>query len=173
VPTRWIGWVIVLPEGFDLDGRLAGLQELPIVLQFRSMNLRPGLDEPLLGLRQAPAKTIERINREDRCLILIVRVEMCAVILSAGFHKHPDHNPEEAREFRHTRALASSELPCRANVRAEASASANVTADNGRDGSSAGLAGIVYQTPGTSRFVRAAYAAYSSPNASLIICSSA
>src|SRR5262249_31925899 len=73
-------------------------------------------DEPLLGLRQAPAETIERIDREDRRLLLVVRVEMCPMMLAAGFHKHPDHDPEEAREFRHVRTLASSELPCRANV---------------------------------------------------------
>jgi hypothetical protein len=61
-------------------------------------------------------KTIERINREDRRLILVVCMEMCAVMLTAGFHKHPDHNPEEAREFGHVRTLASCELLCRANV---------------------------------------------------------
>jgi hypothetical protein len=37
-----------LPEWFDLDGRLSGLQEIPVVLQFRPVNLYPRLDEPLL-----------------------------------------------------------------------------------------------------------------------------
>jgi hypothetical protein len=35
-----------LPEWFDLDGWLAGLQEIPVVLQFRPMDFGPCLDEP-------------------------------------------------------------------------------------------------------------------------------
>jgi len=65
-----------LPEWFDLDGGLARLQEIPIVLQFVAVNLRPRLDEPLLCLRQAAAQTLDRVQREDRGLLLVERVEM-------------------------------------------------------------------------------------------------
>lgn len=50
---------MALPEWLDLDGRLTGLQELPVVLEFRSVDLNPGLDETLLRFRQAPAETTE------------------------------------------------------------------------------------------------------------------
>jgi hypothetical protein len=42
---------MVLPEWVDLDGRLTGLQERPVVLQLRSVDLCPCLDETLLRLR--------------------------------------------------------------------------------------------------------------------------
>src|SRR5207253_2620080 len=76
-----------------------------------AVDLSPCLDEPLLRLRQAAAEALQRIEREDRCLVLVVRVEMCAMMLTAGFHEHPNDNPEEARELRHVRTLASSRMP--------------------------------------------------------------
>jgi hypothetical protein len=48
--TWWMGCVMDLPEWVDLDGRLAGLQALPIMLQLGSVDLGPRLDEPLLRL---------------------------------------------------------------------------------------------------------------------------
>ena len=69
------------------------------------MNLCPGLNKPLLRLGQASAEALDRVNREDRCLILVVRVEMCAVMLTACLDEHPDHDPEEPGEFRHIRTL--------------------------------------------------------------------
>ena len=60
-----------LPEWFDLDGRLTGLQELPVVLQFRPVDLRPRLDQPLLRLRQAPAQALDGVDREHGGLILV------------------------------------------------------------------------------------------------------
>jgi hypothetical protein len=68
---------MVLPQWLDLDGRLAGLQELPIVLQLCSVTLRPGFNEALLRLEQAAAETLECVDREHRRLILVVRVK-CA-----------------------------------------------------------------------------------------------
>ena len=42
-PLNWMAHD--LPEWFDLDGRLAGLQEIPVRLQFRSVNLGPGFNQ--------------------------------------------------------------------------------------------------------------------------------
>lgn len=86
-----------LPERFDLDGRLTGLQEIPVRQQFRPVDLRPGLNQPLLGLWQVAAQTLDRVHREYRRLILVVRVEVRSVMLPASFDKHPDDNPEEPR----------------------------------------------------------------------------
>jgi hypothetical protein len=69
-----------LPEWFDLDRRPAGLQEIPVVLQLRPVDLRPGLDEPLLRLRQAAPKALECVHGEDRGVFLVVRMEMRAVM---------------------------------------------------------------------------------------------
>jgi hypothetical protein len=84
-----------LPEWVDLDGRLAGLQELPVVLQFCTVNLHPSLDEPLLRLRQATAETLDRVDRENGRLLLVIRVKMRAVMLTASLDEHPYDDPEE------------------------------------------------------------------------------
>lgn len=86
---------MVLPEWFDLDGRLARLQEFPVVLQFRAVDLHPGLDEPLLRLWQAATQTLDRIDRINRGLVLVIRVEVRPVMLPASFDEHPNDDPEE------------------------------------------------------------------------------
>jgi hypothetical protein len=90
-----------LPEWLDLDGRLTGLQEIPIVLQFGAVDLRPSLDQPLLRLWQASAQTLNRVHGEDRRMVLVVRVEMRSMVLRAGFDEHPDDYPEKPRQFWH------------------------------------------------------------------------
>jgi hypothetical protein len=85
-----------LPEWFDLDGGLAGLQELPIVLQLRSMDFSPGLDQPLLRLRQTARQALEGINCEDGRMLLIERVKVSAVVLAAGFDEHSDDDAKES-----------------------------------------------------------------------------
>jgi hypothetical protein len=94
-----------LPEWVDLDRRLAGLQELPIVLKFCAMNLGPRLDQPLWRPRQEAAKALERVYRVDSGVFLIERMEMRAVVLAASFDKHPDDDPEESRDLRHESSL--------------------------------------------------------------------
>jgi hypothetical protein len=100
-----------LPEWFDLDGRLTGLQEVPVVLQFCPVDLGPGLYEPLLRLRQASAEALNRVDREDGGLVLVIRVEMRPMMVPARFDEHPDDDPEESGDFRHAGTLASSEVP--------------------------------------------------------------
>jgi len=87
----------VLPEWFDLDGRLAGLQEFPIDPQFLAVNLRPGLDQPLLRLRQSTAEAFDRVDCKHRSLILVVRVEVRPMVGLAEFDEHPNHDSEESR----------------------------------------------------------------------------
>ena len=62
-----------LLEWFDLDGRLTGLQEVPVLLQFRSMDFRPCLNESLLRLWQAAAKALDGVDSENGGVFLVVR----------------------------------------------------------------------------------------------------
>ncbi len=74
-------------------------------LQFCPMDFGPGFDEPLLRLWQAAAQAFNRVHREDSREVLVVRMKMRSLVLSAGFDEHADHDPEEPREFRHGRTL--------------------------------------------------------------------
>jgi hypothetical protein len=85
-----------LPEWFDLDGRLTGLQERPIVLELRSVDFSPRLDQPLLRLRHVPTQALKRIDSEDSRMFLVVRVKVRAVVLPAGFDEHSDDDAEES-----------------------------------------------------------------------------
>lgn len=40
------------------------MQELPVLLKFAPVDLRPGLDKALLCLRQFASKTLDGVNRE-------------------------------------------------------------------------------------------------------------
>ena len=84
----------LLPQWLDLDGRLAGWQELPIVVQFIPVNLCPCFDQPLLSLREAAAQTFDCVDSEYRGLILVVRVEVCAMVRAASLNEHPNHDSE-------------------------------------------------------------------------------
>jgi hypothetical protein len=86
-----------LPEWFDLDWRLAGLQEIPIVLQFVPMDLRPSLNQPQLRLWQAAAETFDRVHGKYRGLILVVRVEMRAMMRTASLNEHSNDDSEKPR----------------------------------------------------------------------------
>jgi hypothetical protein len=98
---------MVLPEWFDLDGRPAGLQELPIGAKFFAVNLGPSFDEPLLSLRQPASEAFNRVDGKHRGLLLLVRVEMRPMVRLAEFDEHPNHDAEEPRQFRHATTVAS------------------------------------------------------------------
>jgi hypothetical protein len=59
------------------------------------MNLRPGLDQPSLGLRQPPAQALDRVEREYGGLVLIVRVEVRPMMWFTRLNEHPNDDPEE------------------------------------------------------------------------------
>ena len=69
-----------LPEWLDLDRRLARLQEIPIALQFLSVNLRPSLHEPLLCLGHTAAEAFDRVHGKDRRVVLVIRMKMRAMM---------------------------------------------------------------------------------------------
>ncbi len=56
------------------------------MLQLGAMDLRPRLNQPSLRCGQAAAQTFDRVDSEDRRLILIIRVEMRSMVLAARFH---------------------------------------------------------------------------------------
>jgi hypothetical protein len=85
-----------LPEWFDLDGRLTRLQEIPIMLQFCPVNFGPSLNKPELRFGKAAAQAFDRVYREHRRLILIVRVEIRPVMLTTCFDEQPNDDSEEA-----------------------------------------------------------------------------
>src|SRR5262245_31036365 len=90
-----------LPQRIDLVGRLPGLQELPILLQLRAVDLRPSLDETALWLGQAAAQAFDRVDREDSRILLVKSVKVSVVMLHARFNEHTDDDSEEPRQFWH------------------------------------------------------------------------
>jgi hypothetical protein len=77
------------------------LQEIPIPTQLLAVNLSPSFDEALLRPRKAAAKTFESIQIERSALVLVVRVHVRPLMLSAGFDKHSNHNAKKPRQLRH------------------------------------------------------------------------
>jgi hypothetical protein len=61
------------------------LQEIPVVLQFHPVDLRPRLDEPLLCLWQASSQALNRVDSEDGRVVLVVGVEMRSMVRRASF----------------------------------------------------------------------------------------
>ena len=60
------------------------MQEFPVCLQLRPVDLGPGLNQSLLCLGQDAAQALNRVHRKHRRLVLVVRVEMGAVMLAAA-----------------------------------------------------------------------------------------
>lgn len=56
------------------------MQEIPVVLQFHPVDLRPRLDEPLLCLWQASSQALNRVDSEDGRVVLVVGVEMRSMV---------------------------------------------------------------------------------------------
>jgi hypothetical protein len=78
-----MGCIISLPEWVNLDGRLSRLQQLPVLPQFVSVYLHPGFDQTSLRGWEPAAKDLNRVDREHRCVLLIVGVEVRAMMLAA------------------------------------------------------------------------------------------
>jgi hypothetical protein len=84
------------------------LQEVPISQQFRAVDLHPRLDQALLRPREAATQALERIDREHRRMLLVVRMEVRPVMRFTGFKEHPNNDAEESRELGHEANLTSS-----------------------------------------------------------------
>lgn len=98
-----------LPERFNLDGRLPGLQQVPVLLQFLTVDLDPRLNETALRDGDLATKHLGGIDGEHRGVFLVVSVEMGPVMLAARFGEHPNDDSEEPGEFRHSSTLPSSD----------------------------------------------------------------
>jgi len=81
---------------------MAGLQEFPIPLKFRPMNLGPRFDETLLGPRQVATYALDGVNREHRCRILIVGVKVRSVVWYADLNEHSNDDSEKSGDLRHS-----------------------------------------------------------------------
>jgi hypothetical protein len=71
------------------------LQEIPIALQFLSVNLGPGLHEPPLRRGKTAAEAFNRVQGKDRRIVLVIRVKMRAMVGLALLSEHPNDDPEE------------------------------------------------------------------------------
>jgi hypothetical protein len=58
------------------------------------VDFRPRLDEPALPPGKLTTDELDRVDREDADVILIVRVEVWSVVRSRGFGKHPNDDSD-------------------------------------------------------------------------------
>ena len=72
-----------------------GLQQLPVLLQLRAVDLSPRLYESLLRLWQTTAQALDTVHGEHRRMFLVVRMEVRLVVLPTGFDEHPNDDPEK------------------------------------------------------------------------------
>lgn len=70
------------------------------------VNLRPGLDQPLLGPGQLASDALNRIERERGRGALVRGMEVRAMVRRAELREHSDDDSEEARQLRHDAIVA-------------------------------------------------------------------
>ena len=92
-------------EGFNRARPPSGLEKFPILPELLLMKLGPRLDESPLLLREGSGNKLNWIDPEHRHPILVVRMEVRCLVGSASLCKHPDDDPEEARDLGHTSTL--------------------------------------------------------------------
>jgi hypothetical protein len=54
------------------------------------VDFRPRLDEPALPPGKLTTDELDRVDREDADVVLVVRVEVWSVVRRRGFGKHPN-----------------------------------------------------------------------------------
>ena len=84
------------PQWLDLERQSTGLQATPILQQFGMVNLRPGLDETLLGSGKLPTDALDWIERKCGNGVLIRGVEMRSMMRCADLHEHANDDSEES-----------------------------------------------------------------------------
>jgi hypothetical protein len=65
------------------------------------MNFRPRLHEALLSLTKTTANELNRVDREDADVVLVVRMEVGAVMRPCRLSEHTDDDPEESGDLWH------------------------------------------------------------------------
>ena len=93
-------------EGFNRARPPSGLEKFPILPEFFLMKLGPRLDESPLLLRDGSRNELNWVDPKHRNPILVVRMEVRGLVGSASLCKHPDNDPEEARDLGHTSILS-------------------------------------------------------------------
>jgi len=88
----------------------ARLQSLPVLEQFRPVDLRPCGDEARLPGRKVPADDFNVVNRKYSNIALVIGVEMGPMVWSASLHEHPDNDPKEAADLRQRACSSQHEL---------------------------------------------------------------
>src|SRR5262249_42282471 len=73
-----------LSQWIDLDRRLSGLQEFPVVLKFRSVYLGPRLDQTRLRVGPVARKALVVDDGDPRRMVLVVRVKVGRMMLPAA-----------------------------------------------------------------------------------------
>ena len=69
------------------------------------MDLGPRLDHAPLTSGEIPCHPIDRIDREDRDVPLMVGMEVRSMTRTADLGEHADDDSEESRQLRHTISL--------------------------------------------------------------------
>ena len=90
-----------LAKGLDLAWRPTCLEPVPGREQLRLVDLSPRFHEAALLLTEATANELDRINREDADIILIVRMEVSSMVRLRRLGEHTDNDPEESGDLWH------------------------------------------------------------------------
>jgi hypothetical protein len=88
--------------------RIAGVA---IGQQLVSMQLSPSLNQSLLPLGQCSGDEINRIDRENAHLILIVGVKVSFVMTTADLDEHANDDPIETTQLRHSVRSSAYSIP--------------------------------------------------------------
>ena len=70
------------------------------------MQFRPSFDQPALPPRKASRKQINRVNRKDSNLSLMVSVKMRSMVRLTNLHVHANDYAKETTDFWHIRILS-------------------------------------------------------------------
>jgi hypothetical protein len=92
-------------QWLDLERRLAGLQEDPVLQQFLVVDLCPRLDQSLLRARKITTDALDGIEREHPCGRVVHGMEVGSMMRLTDLHEHSDDDPEKARELGHVVTL--------------------------------------------------------------------
>lgn len=77
------------------------LEHLPIGNELGDVDFRPRLNQSLLTAWKPARDELNRVYRDDRYSVLIVRVKMRPLMLSVRFGKHPNDNAVKSGNLWH------------------------------------------------------------------------